>query len=92
MKHRETHPQDVEGCKPCKWATIGLSSAQFTRERKGRGPMGDGGTREYVHHMFEERRSDGRADPIPAEGNDGKFSPAIGVKGGAKYRKANGGL
>ncbi len=92
MKHRETHPQDVEGCKPCKWTSIGLSSAQFTRERKGRGPLGDGGSREYVEHMFEQRRSAGMSDPVPASENDGRWAPAVGVKGGKKYREANAGL
>ncbi len=92
MKHRSKHPDYVEDCLPCKWSTIGLSSAQFTRERKGRGPLGDGGTREYVNHMFEQRRLDDRSDPIPASENDNKFAPAIGVKGGRKYREANAGL
>ena len=92
MKHWETHPQEVEGCKPCKWTTIGLATGQFTLERKGEAAMGDNGTRAYVEHMFEQRRSAGLSDPIPTDDNNGKFAPAIGVHGGKKYRKANAGL
>ena len=92
MKHRSKHPNYVEDCLPCKWTTLGLSTAGFTRERKGEGAQGDEGTRAYVEHMFEQRRDAGMSDPIPADGNSGKFAPAIGVHGGKKYRKANAGL
>ena len=92
MKHWETHTDIVEGCKPCKWTTIGLSSAGITRERKGQGPMGDNGTREYVHKMFSDRRGAGMADPIPENAEARKYMPAVGVHGGRKYREANGGL
>ena len=92
MKHRSKHPDYVEDCLPCKWTTIGLATGQFTLERKGEGAMGDSGTRAYVEHMFEQRRSAGMSDPIPTDDNNGKFAPAIGVKGGKKYRKANAGL
>ncbi len=92
MKHWETHPDVVEGCKPCKWTTIGLSSAGITRERKGEGPMGDSGTREYVSKMFADRRREGMADPIPTTPQARKFMPAAGVMRDRKYREANGGL
>jgi hypothetical protein len=42
--------------------------------------------------MFEDRRIDGRADPIPENAEARKYMPAIGVHGGKKYREANGGL
>ena len=92
MKHWETHPDIVEGCKPCKWTTVGLSAAGIKRERQGMGSHGDEGTRAYVNHMFEQRRADGRADPIPENAEARKFMPAVGVHGGKKYREANGGL
>ena len=92
MKHWETHPEYTEGCQPCKWATVSLSSATISLERKGEGPHGDLGTREYVNKMFEDRRRDGRPDPVPAEGNDGAFAPAEGVARDKNYKKINGGL
>lgn len=92
MKHWETHPEYQDGCQPCKWATVGLSAAQITKERRGEGPMGDSGTQEYVNKMFKDRRSASMADPIPENAHAAKFAPAIGVNGGSKYRKANGGL
>ena len=92
MKHWETHPEFVEGCKPCKWATVGLSTATITRERSGKGPMGDGGTREYVRKMFEDRRREGRSDPVPMTPEARKFMPAAGPMRDKKYKEANGGL
>ena len=93
MKHRETHPEYVEDCKPCKWATVGLSAASIIRERQGEGPaLGDQGTKAYVEKMFEDRRRDGLADPIPRTKEAAKFAPAAGVTRDKKYRKANGGL
>ena len=92
MKHFETHPEYQGGCQRCKWATVGLSSAQMTKERRGEGPMGDAGTREYVNKMFEDRRAAGMADPIPENAEAAKFAPAIGTAGGKKYRELNGGL
>lgn len=93
MKHWEKHPEYVEDCQPCKWATVGLSTATITREREGKGPgLGDGGTKEYVTKMFEDRRRDGYADPIPENPEAAKFAPAVGVFRDKKYREANGGL
>jgi len=92
MKHWETHPVYVDNCRPCKWATVALSSATITKERRGQGPNGDGGTREYVNKMFADRRAAGMADPIPENANAAKFAPAIGTAGGKEHRKVNGGL
>ncbi len=92
MKHWETHPDLVEGCKPCKWTTVNLSAAAIKRERQGGGPNGDGGTREYVNKMFADRRAAGMSDPVPHNAESRKFMPAVGVHGGKKYREANGGL
>jgi len=92
VKHFETHPEYQGGCQRCKWATVGLSAVQMTKERRGEGPMGDAGTREYVNKMFEDRRAAGMADPIPENAEAAKFAPAIGTAGGKKYRELNGGL
>jgi hypothetical protein len=93
MKHWETHPEYVEGCNPCRWATVGVSTATITQERRGGGPMGDSGTRAYVNKMFADRRRDGLSDPVPTTAEARKFMPAAGVAGNTKeYKKANGGL
>ena len=92
MKHWETHPVYVDGCHPCRWTTVALSSATITQERKGEGPMGDGGTQEYVNKMFADRRRDGLSDPVPTTPQAAKFAPAAGVSRGKSYKKNNGGL
>lgn len=92
MKHWETHPEYVNDCDPCRWATVALSSATITQERKGDGPMGDSGTQEYVNKMFADRRRDGQADPVPANKTAAKFAPAAGVSRGKNYKEINGGL
>ena len=94
MIHRKIHPLFIEGCDPCKWASVNLSAAQFTTEREGKGPgmTGTEGSREYVRKMFEDRRAAGMSDPIPENPSAAKFMPAIGVHGGKDYRKNNGGI
>ncbi len=93
MKHWETHPEYQDGCQPCKWATVSLSSAQVTRERRGEGMMvDDSGTRSYVDKMYADARAAGRADPIPENKKAAQYAPSIGTAGGKKYRKLNGGL
>jgi hypothetical protein len=92
MKHWETHPEYIEGCDPCRWATVTPATQVITLERKGEGPHGDLGSREYVNKMFEDRRRNGLPDPVPAEGNDGRWAPAAGVNRSKDYKKVNGGL
>lgn len=93
MKHWETHPEFVEGCNPCKWATIRTSTETFTRERRGEGPDGDGGTGSYVRKMFAQRRAEGKPDPIPANKASAQFAPAAGPMGNTKkYKEANNGI
>jgi len=92
MKHWDTHPEFVDGCKPCKWASVSMGTAMITQERQGKGLMGDMGTRKYVEKMFADRRRDGQADPVPATKEAAKFAPAMGVMRDKKYRKDNGGL
>ncbi len=93
MLHRKTHPEFQDGCAPCKWATLGLSAASFSRERRGEGMSSeDSGTRAYVEKMYADRRAAGMADPVPSNKKAAAFAPAIGTAGGRKYREANGGL
>jgi len=93
MKHWATHPSYVDGCQQCKWASVAVSTAQFSRERRGDGMMKDDtGTRAYVEKMYADRRAAGMADPIPENAEAAKFAPAIGTAGGKKYRELNGGL
>ncbi len=93
MKHWEKHPEYQDDCKPCKWASVAMSTAQFSRERKGEGMMKDDtGTRAYVNKMYADRRAAGMADPIPENAEAAKYAPAIGTAGGKEYRKLNGGL
>lgn len=92
MKHWDTHPQYIEDCQPCKWASLSYNTDTFTKERKGEGPMGDQGTRAYVEKMYEDRRREGRADPVPTTKEAAKFAPAAGVARDKNYKKNNGGL
>ena len=92
MKHRETHPEHVEGCLPCKWATVSTNTYGITKERKGEGLMGDEGTRAYVEKMYEDRRRDGRPDPVPKTKEAAAFAPAAGVSRAKNYKEINGGL
>lgn len=94
MKHWETHPEYVEGCQPCKWATVRTSTERFTRQRKGEGPgaQADMNDREYVRKMYEDRRAQGLPDPIPDNAKAAALAPAAGPVRDKKYKEANNGL
>lgn len=63
-----------------KLQTVYTSTATITRERKGQGPAhGDGGTREYVRSMYQQRRAAGLPDPIPENSKAAAFAPAKGL-------------
>lgn len=67
-------------CLHHKLKTVSMSTAQFTMEREGKGwgINPEGGTRENVERMYEQRRKDGLPDPIPENSEAAKFAPAQG--------------
>ncbi len=79
-------------CFPHKIKTIHMDIDGLRRDNRGEGAAGNMGNREYVKDMYEKRRSAGMSDPEPANSEAAKLAPAIGTRGGKKYRAANGGL
>ena len=93
---------EIEGCErpinrsglcfPHKMKTVGFNLKHLHADVQGDNVQGDIGTTEYVKNMYENRRAAGMADPEPANAEAAKYAPAIGTRGGKKYREANGGL
>lgn len=55
MIHRRTHPEFVEGCKPCKWATVAFGTVPGGA-KDARNGVGNARQRERDLHRYREKR------------------------------------
>ena len=58
MRHRQTHPEYVEGCKPCRWATISFGTVPGGA-RDARNGVSNAKQRERDLHRYREKRRAG---------------------------------
>ncbi len=79
-------------CFKHKIQTLHFDLKDLRMENRGLDASGGLGTTEYVKQMYENRRAAGLNDPAPANKKAARYAPAIGTRGGKKYRAANGGL
>ncbi len=79
-------------CFKHKIRTLHFDLDGLKRENRDLDVSGGLGTTEYVKQMYENRRAAGLCDPEPENEKAARYAPAIGTRGGKKYRAANGGL
>ena len=62
MKHRQTHPEYQEGCKPCKWASISFATVPGGAKDRRTGISGVRQREKDLHRYRDKRQAGERPD------------------------------